>query len=185
MQAMDLLLTRTSSARLSEPAPTAEQRTLLFKAAMRAPDHGLLQPWRFISIEGEARNKLSQIFADELMQQEPGISTEKIEKTKGLLLRAPLVVAVIFTPKQDHKVTSLDQLLAAGCAAHSILQSAFAQGLGAIWRTGDMISSQAVLTALELKPEEKIVGFIYLGNNLTTPRSVPDVDLSKFLTNWR
>lgn len=184
MQAMDLLLTRTSSARLAEPAPNAEQRTLLFQAAMRAPDHGLLQPWRFISIEGDARVKLGQIFAEGLVQQELNASAEKIEKAKSLLMRAPLIITVIFTPTQDHKVTELDQLLAAGCAAHAIVQSAFAQGLGAIWRTGDMVNSQAVVTALELEPAEKIVGFIYVGHNLSSPRILPDIDLANFVTNW-
>jgi nitroreductase len=47
MQALDALLNRVSVPRLLDPAPTQEQREVLFAAAMRAPDHGHLQPWRF------------------------------------------------------------------------------------------------------------------------------------------
>ena len=57
MQALDALLNRVSVPRLLEPAPTAEQREVLFAAAMRAPDHGQLRPWRFLTVEGAAREQ--------------------------------------------------------------------------------------------------------------------------------
>ena len=55
MQALDALLNRVSVPRLIDPAPTAEQREVLFAAATRAPDHGHLQPYRFLTVEGAAR----------------------------------------------------------------------------------------------------------------------------------
>jgi hypothetical protein len=44
MQAVDVLLNRVSVPRLVEPAPDAAQREVLFGAALRAPDHGMLRP---------------------------------------------------------------------------------------------------------------------------------------------
>ena len=41
MDALDLLLNRVSVTRLVEPAPTAAQLELMFRAALRAPDHGI------------------------------------------------------------------------------------------------------------------------------------------------
>ena len=61
MQALDALLNRVSVPRLIDPAPTAEQREVLFGAAMRAPDHGHLQPWRFLTVEGAAH----QVWSDD------------------------------------------------------------------------------------------------------------------------
>ena len=58
MQALDALLNRVSVPRLLEPAPTQEQRDVLFAAAMRAPDHGQLRPWRFLTVEGAAVERL-------------------------------------------------------------------------------------------------------------------------------
>ena len=66
MQALDLLLNRVSVGRLLEPAPDAAQRELMFRAALRAPDHGQLRPWRFITVEGEARRRLGELFAGAL-----------------------------------------------------------------------------------------------------------------------
>ena len=63
MDALDLLLNRVSVTRLCEPAPTADQLDLMFRAGLRAPDHGQLHPWRFLIIEGDARHKLGELFA--------------------------------------------------------------------------------------------------------------------------
>ncbi|MFZ3183474.1 MAG: nitroreductase family protein, partial [Pseudomonas sp.] len=60
MEALDALLNRVSVPRLTEPAPDAAQRELLFRAALRAPDHGQLRPWRFITVEGAAREQLGE-----------------------------------------------------------------------------------------------------------------------------
>jgi nitroreductase len=58
MDALDALLTRRSSPRLTTPAPNDEQLNLLISAALRAADHALLRPWRFLSISGEGLDKL-------------------------------------------------------------------------------------------------------------------------------
>jgi len=63
MEALDALLNRVSAPRLVEPGPTAAQRDVLFAAALRAPDHGQLRPYRFLSIEGQARNRLGEVLA--------------------------------------------------------------------------------------------------------------------------
>ena len=57
MEALDVLLNRVSVPRLVEPAPDAAQREILFSAALRAPDHGQLRPYRFLTVEGDARNR--------------------------------------------------------------------------------------------------------------------------------
>ena len=55
---------RVSVGDLVDPAPDAAQRELLFRAALRAPDHGQLRPWRFLLVEGEERARVGQIIAD-------------------------------------------------------------------------------------------------------------------------
>jgi nitroreductase len=61
MDAIDALLTRASNARLQEPAPDADTLELAFGAALRAPDHGLLRPWRVQVIRGAARERFGQV----------------------------------------------------------------------------------------------------------------------------
>ena len=55
-QALAFLQSRRSrpAKTLSAPAPTRAQLEPLLMAAARTPDHGKLEPWRFIVIEGGA-----------------------------------------------------------------------------------------------------------------------------------
>ena len=61
MDALELLVNRRSASRLAEPAPAGEQLQNILRAALRAPDHGTLQPWQFVIVEGEGRERFSQL----------------------------------------------------------------------------------------------------------------------------
>ncbi|MGR5543123.1 nitroreductase family protein, partial [Vibrio campbellii] len=53
MDALELLLNRRSIAKLSAPAPEGVALENIIQAGLRAPDHGNLQPWRFVIAQGE------------------------------------------------------------------------------------------------------------------------------------
>ncbi len=139
MQALDALLNRVSVPRLLEPAPTVAQREVLFAAAMRAPDHGQLRPWRFLTVEGAAREQMGTLLAEAARLQDPKTPQAMIDKAQNGPLRAPLVVVVIARLQEHFKVPKSEQRLAAACAAHAILLAAYAQGIGAVWRTGGTV----------------------------------------------
>ncbi|MBC2693436.1 NAD(P)H nitroreductase [Pseudomonas kielensis] len=184
MQALDALLNRVSVPRLLDPAPTAEQREVLFGAAMRAPDHGHLQPWRFLTVEGEAREQLGEILAQAALLQDAEAPQAVVDKARNGPLRAPLVVVVV-ARLQDHlKYPKSEQLLAAGCAAHGILLAAYAQGIGAVWRTGELAYSAHVAKGLGLGEGEQVIAFLYLGTPQKEPRVAEKVDLTQFVSAW-
>ena len=184
MQALDVLLNRVSVPRLVEPAPTPEQREALFAAAMRAPDHGHLQPWRFLTVEGAAREQMGDLLAEAAKLQDGEASEAAIDKARNGPLRAPLVVVVI-ARLQDHvKYPKFEQRLAAGCAAHGILLAAYAQGIGAVWRTGELSYSAHVAKGLGLAANEEVIGFLYLGTPQNPPRTAPKEDLTPFVQAW-
>ena len=184
MQALDALLNRVSVPRLLDPAPTAEQREVLFAAAMRAPDHGHLQPWRFLTVEGQAREQLGEILAQAALAQDAEAPQAVVDKARNGPLRAPLVVVVI-AKLQDHvKYPKSEQLLAAGCAAHGILLAAYAQGIGAVWRTGELAYSPQVAQGLGLAEGEEVIAFLYLGTPQKEPRVAEKVDLAEFVSAW-
>ncbi len=184
MQALDALLNRVSVPRLLDPAPTAEQREVLFSAAMRAPDHGHLQPWRFLTVEGQAREQLGEILAQATLAANADALPSAVDKARIGPLRAPLVVVVIAKLQDRPKVPKSEQLLAAGCAAHAILLAAYAQGIGAVWRTGDAAYSPLVAKALGLAEGEEVIALLYLGTPLNEPRVAEKVDLAKFVSAW-
>ena len=54
MDALNNILNRVSARKLSEPYPNKDEMNLVYKAALRAPDHAWLRPSRFIEITGKA-----------------------------------------------------------------------------------------------------------------------------------
>lgn len=181
MDALDALLNRVSAPRLTVPAPDAAQRELLFRAALRAPDHGQLRPWRFLTVEGEALAQLGELFARTLPAD---ASPEAVAKARAMPLRAPLLVLVIARVQANHKVPAQEQVLAAGCAAHGILLAAHAQGIGAVWRTGDMAYNPQVAAGLGLDGDEQLIAYLYLGTPERELRAVPQVQVSDFVRAW-
>ncbi|WP_394562023.1 NAD(P)H nitroreductase [Aquipseudomonas alcaligenes] len=184
MQALDLLLNRVSVGRLLAPAPDAAQRELMFRAALRAPDHGQLRPWRFITIEGDARGRLGELFA-EAQAQDPANKAEVLDKARAMPLRAPLLLVVVACLSEHPKVPQEEQVLSAGCAAHGVLLAAQALGFGAIWRTGPLTHHPHVLAGLGLGANEKIVGFLYLGSFEGERRSPPALETAGFVSAWQ
>lgn len=184
MDALDLLLNRVSVTRLTEPAPTATQLDIMFRAALRAPDHGQLRPWRFLTIQGESRERLGELMAQSLLVRQPCASEEAVQKARQMPLRAPLLAIVIARVVQHPKVPEGEQILAAGCAAHGILLAAHAQGLGAVWRTGDFSHDRHLASALGLATNEHILGFLYMGTPDGKLRTPPELDPAEFVSQW-
>ncbi len=75
MDALTALHTRKASPKLVEPIPTKDELTQIYQAALRAPDHGMLRPWRFFVVKGEARSKLGELFVEAM---QPDTEEKKI-----------------------------------------------------------------------------------------------------------
>lgn len=163
MDAFELLRTRASNGKLTEPAPDAESLRFALEAAARAPDHGTLRPWRVHLVRGEAREKLGALMADSAHKQNPNISAEELAKTRSKALRAPLIIVVSAAVQAHPKVPALEQILAAGAAAQNILLALHARGYAAMWRTGGPAYDPDLKRAFGLRPEDALVAFIYAG----------------------
>jgi nitroreductase len=99
-------------------------------------------------------------------------------------LRAPLIIVVATRCDRSAKIPVIEQTVSAGCAAHSIMLAAFAQGLGAMWRTGEPAYDNAVKTALGIEPDDLIVGFIYVGAYIGGPWTRPERTREEFARYW-
>ena len=180
MHALQLLLERRSNVRLAAPAPMGEARTNLFRAAVNVPDHGRLRPWRFICAEGDGLLRLGELLAQ--AERERGSDAAAIERARQLPQRAPLIVMVVACPRPHEKVPEWEQNAAAHCAAHALQMAAFAQGFGAIWRSGHFMESPAVRLGLGLAAHEQLVGFVYVGTPQDQPIAPPAQDLSQLVS---
>lgn len=182
--ALALLQQRNSQSRLVLPAPSESELAEIFKAAVRVPDHARLKPWRFLLIEGEARNRLGALFVEAQLRHDQHLTQEQQQKLLNNPLRAPLIITVIANIIEHPKVPALEQLLSAGCAALSILLAAEALGYGAIWRTGDVAYDDYVQQQLGLAEMETIVGFLYVGTYEGDARSLTEIDINQFISYW-
>jgi nitroreductase len=184
MDAIEALLTRKSAAMLTEPAPLGTELDILMQAAVRAPDHACLRPWRFILFKGDMRSELGKIFAEARKIKEPDAEPVALEKELKKPLRAPLVIAVIAKVTDHPKVPAWEQLLSAGAAAQNIMIAAHAQGFAGIWRTGDVCRDETVRSRLGAIGKDEIIGFLYLGTAKSSP-PIPEFDRSEFVMEWK
>ncbi|MGV3344302.1 NAD(P)H nitroreductase [Enterobacteriaceae bacterium LUAb1] len=165
MDALELLIHRRSASRLMEPAPSGEHLDNILRAGIRAPDHGALQPWRFIIVENEGRERLSQLFEKQAIAL--GMDEKAIDKAKNAPFRAPMIITVIAHYQHSEKVPHQEQVLSAGCAVMAMQMAAVAQGFNGIWRSGAWTENGAVRDAFGCRDaKDCLVGFLYLG----TPR---------------
>jgi len=167
----------TPAKALTEPAPDDEQLRQILKTALTAPDHGRLHPYRFISIRGDARYRLSEVFGAATLKRDPEVDPAYLQKQKDKPLRSPLIVVVVAQPIDSPKIPEIEQMLSAGAAAHNVLLAANALGFGSIWLTGDNAYDPYVRGELGLDANERIVGFIYIGTPIIDlpPRPIPEV----------
>ena len=184
MNALEVLHNRVSIASLEAPAPSGEVLANIQQAALRAADHRLLRPWRYLVIEGEGLSKLGALLAESKEADEGPLSAEDREKWVSKPHRAPMVIVAIATIEDNPKVPEVEQLLSAGAGVQNMLNAAYAQGVGAIWRTGGFAYHPVVKAGLGLVENEQIIGFLYLGTPKGKLREAPVVDSAHYFTSW-
>ncbi|WP_075181935.1 NAD(P)H nitroreductase [Pantoea sp. 1.19] len=184
MDALALLLNRRSASRLADPAPHGEALESIFRAGLRAPDHGGLQPWRFIVVEGAGRQRLSDLLATRAAAD--GLDDKAIDKARNAPFRAPMIITVVAHAQPSAKVPHWEQVVSAGCAVMAMQMAAQAQGFNGIWRTGAWTEDAAVREAFGCRnAEDRIVGFLYLGTpQLKAATSVQPVDTAPFVSRF-
>lgn len=161
MDALDLLLNRRSASRLTTPAPSGETLDAILRAGMRAPDHGTLQPWRFVIAENDGLARLSAVLTEAARQD--GLDEAAREKARQAPFRAPMIITVIAYCEEHPKVPKWEQVVSAGCAVQAMQMAALAQGFNGIWRSGAWTHHPHVRDAFGCRPQDEIVGFLYLG----------------------
>jgi len=185
MDPISMIESRRSVSKLVDPAPGPEALARAFQAAVSAPDHKRLRPWRFLVIDGDARARFGQLMATALRQREPHAPPELVEKESQKPLRAPLIIVVVAKIQPDVPgAPPVEQTLAAGAATQNLLLALHAQGYGAAWKTGPAAYCPAVKAGLGLTPHDQIIGFIYAGSiaePVTAPQPPPHQD---FITRW-
>ncbi|WP_343560041.1 nitroreductase family protein [Kiloniella sp. b19] len=184
---MSYLLSRKSIVPqwLIAPGPDDEDLDYMLQAAVRAPDHGWIRPWRFIVIQGEAKEKMADLFEKALLARKPDATAEEIEKERGKPLRAPLLVTVAVKKTDDKPdIPMNERVLSGGAAAQNILLAAHEKGYGAMWVTGTPAYDPVIKAGLNLGEEDQIVGFIYIGTPDREGKERNRPDPAEYTIHW-
>jgi nitroreductase len=188
MSILEILIDRTSTPpRLMEETdgPTPSDIQDILRAAMSAPDHGSVRPWRFVIVEGDDRATLGRVFADALKTRDPGATEEAIAKEINRPLRAPVVIAILARVVHDRpNVPEIEQIVATACAAQNMLLAANAKGFGGILLTGKNAQDKNVRAFFGLKPGDEIVSFLYLGKSKSDQPTKPRPDPAQFIEKF-
>ncbi|KUF10209.1 nitroreductase family protein [Pseudoponticoccus marisrubri] len=182
--ALDFLLTRRSrpAKTLSAPGPDAQRLRTLLTAAARSPDHGKLEPWRFVVLQGAALQRLARAAED--CGARLGKEEADCAKAAGAFANSPLCVAVIEVQKPSDKIPAIEQSYSAGAVCLALLNAALADGWGANWLSGWASHDRGFLAdALGLAPNESVAGFVHIGTETSAPPERPRPDLDA-ITTW-
>lgn len=183
--ALEPLLSRQSvgAKHLAEPGPDAAQLRLMADAALRAPDHAGLVPFRFAVVRGTARDRLANLF--EQAGRDAGKDGAEARIDAERAQRAPVTVAVIARIDLGHTlVPSHEQWACVGGALTNFLNAAHALGFGGKMLSGAKVRHPAVQQAF-CESGETLVGWIALGTPAKSPSrggSKPRAD--DVLTDW-
>lgn len=181
---LDLLLSRASAVQFGEPGPTDGDLQQILSAAVTAPDHGRLRPWRFIVFEGSGRERLGDLMAKQVRADKPNAEDKELDKARAKALRAPTVVALICKPTVGHKVPVIEQQAAVAAAGAHLMLAANALGYGAAWKTGAVAHHPVVHKELGLENDDTIVGLFYIGF-ASTPSPLPRATLESVVQYQR
>jgi nitroreductase len=159
------LKNRRSVGKVSEEEPPEHLIHTMLEAATWAPNHFLTEPWRFVVLRRDARNRLGVAMGEAAARREADPEAAEAARAKIATkpLRAPYVIAVAVEPDSRDKVVELEEIAATAAATQNMLLAAEALGLGAIWRTGWACYTPQVREFLGLSARATVLGFIYVG----------------------
>lgn len=163
MTPMDMLLTRASTDHLTEPAPSDAQLSEVLAAAMRAPDHGKLRPWRYVVIRDDARPVLAERIVASMQRMDAEAPEFKIEKRRKRFSTMPLILALGMHLRPDHKIPLWEQEMAVAAAAMNVLNALHATGFGGVWVSGDVVNDPVLAEELGFPAPHRLAGFLFIG----------------------
>lgn len=188
---IEFMLSRVSAPiqEMTLPGPSDQEIDTLIRVAAHVPDHGRLQPWRFILYRGAARDEVGVALADLAERLEGPLPENRRRQELTRFSRAPLVIGVVSSPKPHPKIPQWEMFLSAGAAAMNLVTAATAMGFGANWISNWYSDQEEGRRILGLAPHERVAGFVHIGTISTPPadreRPEPSAICSDYTGPWQ
>ncbi|MDQ3005228.1 MAG: nitroreductase [Chloroflexota bacterium] len=163
MEVFEAIYHRRSQKKVKPDHLPRELIEKLLDAAVQAPNHYKVRPWRFVVVTGEARKKLGDVMAASKLDRHPDFPQEAFDKARATPMQAPIVIAVGVDRPTEPKVLEIENICAVAAACQNLLLAAHAMGLGAKWRTGEWALDVRVKEFLGFDADQHVIAFIYVG----------------------
>jgi nitroreductase len=180
----DFISKRVSCPRLDEPVPSPAVLEKIISTSLRAPDHMMLRPWRYLIVRGQARERLGELFCEAALSDIPDLNQTQQEKYLSMPLRAPMMIIGVSTNQVHNKVPIEEQVISCGVGIGYMLLALQAEGFGGMWRTGPMADHAIVKQGLGIHTHETLVGFLYIGTPRGGCKSLPDIKVADYFQEW-
>ena len=174
----------TKIMKIGEPGPSVEQLDTILKTAARVPDHGKLVPWRLIVLEGDGRKRAGEILRAAYPSEDPAATEAKLQLESERFLRSPVVVAVIFSPKESTKAPEWEQTLSAGACCYNLCLAANSLGFATTWITEWYAYNKSVAEGFGLNDTERFAGFVYIGTGTEPPEERDRPDMAQIVKRF-
>jgi nitroreductase len=173
-----------SAKAMGGPGPDTAQLQDIFSIAVRVPDHGKLNPWRFVLFEGDARLSVGEKFAARFAEMHPEYTADNVALQKTLFTRAPVVVAVVSTASEHAKIPIWEQQMSAAAVCFSLVLAAQAHGYDAQWQSDWVAYDDGAKAAMGITATEKVAGIIYIGTSTVQLEDRLRPDAHALTTRW-
>ena len=149
---------------LEEPGPDQTQIERLFRAAAAAPDHGCIQPWRFVLVPANRRDALATAFKTSLHQRDAEASAYQLDQAADKAYRSPFLCLVVarLGPAQP-PIEPIERMVSVGAAVQNLLLCAHAMGFGTSLTGGQAMRQSLLRDLFGLGQGEEAVCFINIG----------------------
>jgi nitroreductase len=178
------LLTRysVSAKHLGPPGPSDEHLLVMALAALRAPDHNKLIPFRFVVSRDAGLEKLADLFED--YGRRRGRTGEALMLERERATQAPVVIAVIARIiEDDPEVPAFEQWATVGGAISNALTALHLMGFAGKMVAGHRSADPAIVNAY-CRTGETLAGWIAAGTVRDELKPRGDVDPAGILSEF-
>lgn len=168
MELFEAIHARRSIAKLKPDAVPRELIEQIIEAAIWAPNHKRLEPWKFFVFSGASRQQLANAIIENYRRDHPAADEAELSgqgrKSADRVLAAPVTIVVSSDAHED-AILNLENYGATSAAVEHMLLAAHALGLGAYWRTGEAVytAPNAVKELIGESESTRLVALVILG----------------------
>ncbi len=137
----------------------------LLELADWAPTHGYTEPWYFVVYSGDKAQEFCTAHANLYRSSTPEdkFIPGNYDKLQQMGEKTSHVIVACMKRGDNPKIPEVEEVEAVACAVQNLLRAATAYELASFWSSGGMTYAPALHEYLELGPQDKVLGLLYLG----------------------